>query len=330
MSRWLIITNGDDAAANMREARIAGDVLPWRDILHEGPVPAALTLDELSALRAEFLAGQGWGTKEELLPSFRARDQRIREHSAFDTIVLWFEHDLYDQLQLLQLLDFFAAEKRDAGLYLIQAGKHLGQETPKGLRTQLALMEPVSAAHLALGRLAWSGFRSPTPEPWAALLRLSTHVLPFLRLSILRLLEELPSPRSGLSRTEETILNLVASGVRRPRELYEVYTQSEEAHFMGDWSFYRALDRLGGGRAPLIAGFGGLSYFPASWGPNQAAYIECELSLTHFGYSVVKGTADALRDRAFERDLGGYRFNSRAAWRWDRAKRQLLAPPDEN
>ena len=52
----LIITNGDSAVARMREAGIAGEILPWRDILHEGPVPAAPGLEELSSVRAQFLA----------------------------------------------------------------------------------------------------------------------------------------------------------------------------------------------------------------------------------------------------------------------------------
>ena len=42
MKERLIITNGDDAVARMREAGIRGEILPWRDILHEGPVPPSL------------------------------------------------------------------------------------------------------------------------------------------------------------------------------------------------------------------------------------------------------------------------------------------------
>jgi hypothetical protein len=197
----LIITNGDEAMARMREAKIAGEILPWRDILHEGPVPATLPLEELSTARAQFLAERGWLPAEELRSAFRGRDAMLRRHRDFKTVVLWFEHDLYDQLQLIQLLDFFAGEGRRDGLFLIQAGKYLSLETPRSLKGHFQIMEPVSDAHLALGRFVWNGFRAPTPEPWAAILRLSTHLLPFLRLAILRLLEELPNQHSGLSRT---------------------------------------------------------------------------------------------------------------------------------
>ena len=132
MRDWLIITNGDDAVSRMREARIGGEILPWRDILNEGRVPASLSLEELSGVRASFLAQRGWLSEEELQAAFRARDAVIRRHQDFKTVVLWFAHDLHDQLQLIQVLDFLAGEHRRDGVYILQAGKSLGLEVAEG------------------------------------------------------------------------------------------------------------------------------------------------------------------------------------------------------
>ncbi len=74
----LIITNGDAAAEKMREARINGEILCWRDILHEGPVPQTGTLEELSAIRVGYLAGGGWGDPDEIATSFAQRDGIMR------------------------------------------------------------------------------------------------------------------------------------------------------------------------------------------------------------------------------------------------------------
>ena len=43
----LHVTNGDLVAGRIAESGLSGDVLPWRDALHEGPVPAGLSLDEI-------------------------------------------------------------------------------------------------------------------------------------------------------------------------------------------------------------------------------------------------------------------------------------------
>jgi hypothetical protein len=326
MQTRLIITNGDSAAQRMREARIAGEILPWRDILHEGPVPPALPLEELSAIRAQFLAQRGWIPEDELRHAFSERDALLRDHRRFDSVILWFEHDLYDQLQLLQILDFFASEAPRSNLMLIQAGRYLGQESPRALSGHLRLMEPVGEAHLTLARLAWSAFCSPSPEALLSLLRFKSPALPFLRPALLRLLDELPDHRCGLSRTERTILHLIASGIRKPRELFQNFTDMEEAFFMGDWSFFHNLDQLGAGGAPLVAGFSGLHFSPALPASVREAYFACELGLTHLGFSVHSGGTDALRHRQMNRVMGGFHLRAGQEWRWDQSRLRLTPP----
>jgi hypothetical protein len=109
-ARTLHITNGDSAANTMNEARIIGDILPWRDVLHDGPLPPNLSLREMSRVRAKFLTELGWAGDRDLGREFFARDSVVEQYADYDGVVLWFEWDLYDQLQLLQLLDFFAGK----------------------------------------------------------------------------------------------------------------------------------------------------------------------------------------------------------------------------
>src|SRR6516225_1989670 len=100
----LHITNGDGALYLFKKAGILGTHLAWRDALNEGPVPAGLTLEETSALRADYLARRGYGNPIKLIHDFTRRDAQLHQAGEFDEVVLWFEHDLFDQLQLLQTL----------------------------------------------------------------------------------------------------------------------------------------------------------------------------------------------------------------------------------
>ena len=108
----LHITNGDAAAALLRNFDPGSEVLPWRDVLHEGPVPSGLGLEELSEVRALFIDAVGWEEYGLARESFAARDSVIRNHHQFNEIALWFEWDLYDQLQLIQIVDFLVSEHR--------------------------------------------------------------------------------------------------------------------------------------------------------------------------------------------------------------------------
>ena len=115
MSTFLHLTNGTAIIPAMRDAGITGTIVPWDDVLHEGPVPEGLGTAALRERRAEFIAGCGWGPLESIRRSLTERDS-ILEHAVrggalspsgrpIDEIVLWLEHDLYDQLQRLQILD---------------------------------------------------------------------------------------------------------------------------------------------------------------------------------------------------------------------------------
>ena len=92
----LHITNGDHAAGKLRRV-VEGTVITTCDVLHEGPAPR---VDDRAwyDLRARYLADHGPDVAS-IRESLAASDRAIVEACAHgDDIVLWFEHDLYDQL----------------------------------------------------------------------------------------------------------------------------------------------------------------------------------------------------------------------------------------
>ena len=127
----LHITNGESAGNTLRQTTLGGAVLPWQDVLHEGPVPA-LPRQELLRTRARFLADCGWGGRQALLSSLERRDRQLLEALRDDLqVVLWFEHDLYDQLQLLDVLAL--AHTEEAAPELIVIGSFPGKPSFAGL-----------------------------------------------------------------------------------------------------------------------------------------------------------------------------------------------------
>ena len=53
----LDIVNGDCAIEALKDSGIEGDFLSWLDVLHDGPVPEGLSLEELSEVRAGLHCG---------------------------------------------------------------------------------------------------------------------------------------------------------------------------------------------------------------------------------------------------------------------------------
>src|SRR3954452_2765390 len=239
----LHVTNGDSAVAGIEGTGVGGEVLPWRDALHEGPLPADAGPDELRAVRARFLAECGWGEPDAIEAGMRARDERLRAALERDeVVVLWFEHDLYDQLQLIQVLD---AVNGDGGLVeAILPDRFLGAMEVGELAALWPGREPLRPDQVALARLAWEAVRAPDPHGIAALLQTHTVALPHLGPALRRLLEELPAVNDGLGRTERQALDAIAAGARTPFEVFLATQKAEEAPFLGDtWMWTRLQER---------------------------------------------------------------------------------------
>jgi hypothetical protein len=76
----LHVTNGDSTTQTMELAGLAGDLLSWRDVLHEGPVPD-LPQDELRRVRADYLATLGPIESTEVEAELLVRDERLAARS---------------------------------------------------------------------------------------------------------------------------------------------------------------------------------------------------------------------------------------------------------
>jgi hypothetical protein len=308
MKKILNIVNGERVIEIMKQANISGSFLPWKDFLHEGPVPEALSLEALSKIRAEFIAKKGFGEFDEIYQSFRDRDSALKSFRKYSKILLWFEYDLYDQLQLIQILDWFAKyASNSTKISIISPANYLGISTQKELTNFLLYnRELVTHNHFITARKAWSAFSSKTPQAIYKLLDDDTTILPFLRDAIKRVLEEYPNTTNGLSRTAHQALLIISKGKRRPKDIFKEYQKSEERIFMGDVLFWNIIKRLV--EANLL----------------NSMQNGKDLRVTSLGMEVLKGKRNLLEFYNTDRWIGGVHLTPDNIWCWDIEKEEIV------
>lgn len=317
-STVLHVTNGDSVAGTMRLSDMAGTITVWADVLHEGPAPAGLEGGAWRAMRSEFLADAGWGNRADIRRTLDAWDAAMSCHAADDgEIILWLEHDLFDQLLLIRHLDWFARRPslRDR-LHLICIGTHpdiprfkgLGQLNAEQLAALLPIRTPVSDDQIALAQKAWVAFRSPDPMQVQKLVdRLNdTAPLPYLRAALVRHLMQFPAEGDGLSMTERFILEALNSGSRTFAQIFQYVNRREPAPFMGDSTLALHVRRLAEGEQPLLS-------------------IDDQThALTPAGARVLAGEADRVELLPLNHWLGGVRLQGRdCQWRWSHQDTRL-------
>jgi len=322
----LVVTNGDSVANLLKEAGKAAEILPWRDVLHAGPVPMTATLEELSAIRAAALETLDLARGPQVRTGFADRDAVVGAHQRFDRIELWFEHDLYDQLQLLQILDYFAGQDVPGGkLTLVQADTYLTDYRPDEILGLEPHARPVTTQELETGAAIWEAFRQTTPEAFAAHLDRPVAPLAHMRPAVLRMLEELPDANSGLSRTERQMLRALAEGADTAGRLFPAATSYDDPKFMGDHPFWRILEDLAFADEPLVSGL--KERFDIGWElADMKHYFAMPLALTAVGRDVLAGKTDHAGVNRIDMWLGGTHVTNGNLWRWDPDTESLKSP----
>ena len=312
----LHVTNGDITADLLRRAGLAGDALVWADVLHEGPVPGGLDDDGLRRARAGFLAGVDGIDGDGIRRRFEDRDRTLAA-GRDGRYLLWFEADLYCQLQLAQILAVLGAlGVAPERITLVCIGEYpgiahfggLGQLDPGQLPGLLDSAAALTPAAMELAGAAWSALRAGDPGGLGPVAASRSPELRFLGEAFDRLGREYPSTRDGLSLTERRLL--AAAAAEPGATAAAAFTRMGEREprpFLGDLFGFRILARLAGARVPLVEA-----------DPPGGVAAGTRLRVTEAGRRVLAADADHVALNGIDRWVGGVHLHGETArWRWD-------------
>jgi hypothetical protein len=329
----LHVHNGDSSAGTAGKADIPGSHLGWREALVCGSAPGWVSDEEFHRTRAAHLA-QAYGVEfakaqSELLEQHRALS-RFAEH---EEVVLWFEHDLFCQVQLIYLLNWLLnwlakRESTNTRLSLISIDRFPGIADFRGLgqlnEAQLESLFParrlITREQLTLGSRAWRAYSSSDPTEIESLRQSDTSALPFLSSALMKHLQRFPSTRNGLGRIANTALELIEAGSREFRELFPEFGKREPIYGFGDAQFYLEMRRLAEAANPLLVFESG-----HKTGAMNGELLKTSFKLTDAGRAVLRGDEDFVRLNGIDQWLGGVHLNGKqAVWRWHESGKKLL------
>ena len=325
MPEALHVSNGD--ATDVPGTGLARRVIYWRDVLHEGPVPDVAPA-ELREIRAGYLAWYSGTRHPDVTHWLTERDQAL-EASRDGEYVLWFEADLYDQLQIAEILGRLAdlgvpAER----ITLICIGEHpgiagfggLGELTAGQLRElpHTNACARLTPAALELATRAWAAFRAPSPAGLGAIAATRLGELRFLGEAFDRLSREYPATRDGLSLTERRMLAAVASGAPDAGAVFARVRERETRPYLGDLTCFARMAQMARATHPL------LRLDP----PDHPVQPATRVHLTDTGARVLAGEADQIALNGIDRWIGGVHLEGHhVPWRWDDGTETIIHIP---
>jgi hypothetical protein len=227
-------------------------------------------------------------------------------------VVLWFEHDVFDQLLLVRMLSRYSQFGAPTTLTMVSIDRHpnvaqflgFGNLKPDDMAALWPQRTPIAKDAFDEATSAWIALTAADPRAISFVAKRS-RALPYLTSALERWLEEFPDVSSGLSRTERQMLAAIARGATTITEFMSA------AH---------AIDP----RYPLTN--------------NYAAYVQSELltagliagtagavTITASGRDALASNHDRIASTGIDRWHGGcHLLGHGPCWRWDTSERKLV------
>ena len=328
----LHIRCGDDIEQALLGCGFKGDFLEVSNPFPQGAVPHFDSLEEFIQIRTTFLT-QHYGSyiPESRIQNAEAEIRNVEDvlrHAPerYERIVLWYEHDAFDQLSKAYVLAHLAELNLDNTLVeCIQINSFPGvkkfigigqlSRMPEAILTLWSQRQAVSPTMIAYGARSWLAFTKDDPlDLW----HLTEEESPFsdMQRALKRMLMELPWSGNGLSLTEHLSLDILArEGEMRPGAIFSLLmTESDPQPFLGDIMFLAILRPLWKAEHPAITV---LEEFQ-----DENPMRQMLLSITDLGRSLLETNANwlTLHSRLIpvDRHVGGIRITSnKKNWYWN-------------
>lgn len=307
--KLLHLLNGDATRVQFKRTDIPGETAVWREILCEGPTETNLESDSFWTRRSGFLQAF---SKFSYDRHFAKQRMLVLERNieGYDEIVLWFEYDLFCQINLLGALSWLRGKglAEQTALSLVCLGRHPDYEGLVGLGEidaahYQALFEnraPLTSEDLEDAHDIWEIYCSNDHSVLSTWTDKEEHPqFPYLRPAMFCHQRRFPYVRSGINEIEQAILELLVEATLEKKQIVGSLLRKESCYGFGDIQYYKFMEGL----APLLEEQDG------------------RIGLNEWGRSVVARDMDFSEVRTGYPTYGGV---SARQYRWDEERKRLV------
>jgi len=321
------VCNGDSTADTLSLADLPGEIRVWADALDVGPVLPVADAEHYRVRGEHWASREGHGSAAENAKRLAEYDRQLDEAAGAQELILWYEHDLFDQLALVRILARLARRSgaMPTNVTIVSIDRHPDVPNFLGLgqleSTQLAELwprrTPLSRDAIDEAVATWVALTSSDPRALPFLIK-RVKAMPFLGGAIERHLEEFPDPTSGLSRTERQVLAAVARGEGSGHALMQGSHNGDPRYPITDALLWHTLATFG--KLGLVDG--APSGAPPASGDMLA---NLNATITPAGRQVLAGAADRVHEHGIDTWRGGVHLQGHGpVWRWSPSERRLI------
>ncbi len=250
----LHITNGDCTTNYLKKLSFSGSFITWREMLSEGKTSTDIGSESFWKTRFEFLKSSYKITKKQFIDYTLKEYRNLCNKKSNDEIVLWFEYDLFCQINMIAVISWLKRYRKGHHITLVNPGIIKGTKKMKGVAelTEKQLLEhyknriELTLDDIEYADYIWQLYCSNSP------LRLKTAVtvnpdspFKYLTNAIINHIKRFPSLKNGLNYEENLLLETIHSNkFKNKKELVSTLLKNDTIFGYGDVQFEKRIEDL--------------------------------------------------------------------------------------
>lgn len=253
MSKTLHILNGDSTHNKFQNTGIDGDTYIWKEVLSDGPVDPEFGSPDFWKKREKFM------TKEfELAENQYRQDGQVPfENMAstidqYDEVVLWFEYDLFCQINMITLMHWLGNVNHLGTTSLLCVGKiddsdrlyGLGEIDTKAYPQLYKNRLKLGSREFSYATDVYEAFTSATPDDLFTFVLMPFAELPYLPQALESHFQRFPSKQTGFTEIEQQLILFIQAGERDQMKLVGKMLRWQKHHGFGDLQYFNILKRI--------------------------------------------------------------------------------------
>ncbi len=261
MDKILHILNGDSAVTPFKESGINGEYVVWREVLSEGPINHAFGSDGFWEERESYMSNAfELGHNEYSSRVKEPFEEAINRISSFNEVCLWFEYDLFCQINMIGLIDYIGRIKSpELQLTLVCAGEIEGEVKLYGLGELNAdHYQTLFSSRIKLGTRetdyaseVFNTYSDRDAEGLYNYVLMPFNEFKYLNSALEAHMRRFPYSDSGLTEIETKIISLIESGVKEERKIIRELLKWQKYYGFGDLQYAMILENM----KPLFVDF---------------------------------------------------------------------------
>ena len=248
--RTLHITNGHSLTAYLKELDFKGIILSWQEMLCEGPTLVNINSRSFFEERKAFLID----TYDIEIDEYELLEElnKLDKVESYDQIVIWFEFDLFCQINMLGVINLILQKEIDKPIYLVTSGRVKGHSDLKGL----AELEPdhlfehfdnrieLGEKDLELARTLWHIYCGTDHNLFKPFIVEKSN-FEYMGNCLRAHLERFPDAKNGLTAIDRNIFEILKTKKVKSKHHLLGYTMNFQGFYgYGDLQMSRIIDSL--------------------------------------------------------------------------------------